>query len=242
MSLNHPYSEASAMRVVLMSDIHGNLPALRAVSESLPASDEVVVAGDHCLDGPCPDGTLDLLAELGWTLVVGNTDRDIVSDRTDVSQAKRDRITWTRERLGRDRLETLGALPFSRTVQMPDSTLLVVHANPLNLHDHLRPTMSDRALAPYLEGTKARYIAFGHLHTPYVRPAVDHVLLNVASVGHPKDGDTRTGYTVIDVDGGAQTIQQVRIPYDLGETVRLLRESDMPGAGRQIEELYAASL
>lgn len=226
-------------RVVLMSDIHGNLPALQAVSAVIPPSDAVFVAGDLCLEGPCPAEVVDALRERGWTCVQGNTDVDILSPPP--SGTKRDRALWTRERLGEERLAWLGALPFSATFAGEGEDVLVVHANPRNADEHLYPTMSEDELRPYLAGVRERIIAFGHLHTPYVRPVAGRVLVDVSSVGHPKDRDRRAVFTVITWNGGQRTIEQHRVPYDTQETARLLRASGMPHADKQIEALERAS-
>lgn len=231
-----------AYRAIFMSDIHGNLPALEAVQRSLPDHDCVFVAGDLCLDGPCPAQVLDVLWDTGWTLVMGNTDRDIISPPETGKTLKRDRVEWTRQALSPRRLERLAGLPFSATCTPGGSNqVLVVHANPLNMDEHLPPTLTPDQLAPYLSGVDAGIVVFGHLHTPYVRPVEGVVLIDVSSVGHPKDLDRRAAYTIISWDGERRSIEQVRIPYDVEQAVALLRRSDMPGAGEQIESLLKAS-
>lgn len=230
------------MRLILMSDVHGNLPALRAVLDSLPQHDAVVVAGDHCLDGPRPADVLDLLDDLGWSLVLGNTDRDIVAPPTDATDKKREVVQWTREELGSDRLERLASLPFSVCVESgTGESVLVVHANPCNLDDHLRPTMSEDELRPYLQDVEASVLAFGHLHVPYVRPVGDVLLVDVSSVGHPKDHDRRAAYCVLTWENGCRSLTQYRVPYDVDVTVQQLQRSGMPYAAKQIRSLLAAT-
>jgi predicted phosphodiesterase len=228
--------------VILMSDIHGNLPALRAVIDSLPPYDEVIVAGDLCLEGPCPAGVVDTLDELGWSLIMGNTDRDIVERPASLKEGKLRQIDWTREQLGPDRLDRLAQLPRSQRRSFDGhSTLLAVHANPLNLDEHLYPTMSEEQLEPYLRDIDADILAFGHLHIPYLRPVAGVLLADVSSVGHPKDLDRRAAYTVLTIDGARRSVVQVRIPYDVEETVRLLRDSAMPDADKEAQSLLKAS-
>jgi len=297
------------LRIVLMSDIHGNLPALRAVVDALPEYDSVVVAGDLCLDGPNPADVLDLLDELGWFLLMGNTDHDIVAQSEDLKDQKAKQVEWTRWQIGPSRLRRLASLDFSarfspatgavpilgpaidsssapsmpavrsgtppqawvtlrvspgerdssavgaagyplgvsRPLQpeqsqaMTDDALLVVHANPRNLEDHLRPTMSELELRPYLAGIDANVLAFGHLHTPYIRPVDDVLLVDVASVGHPKDHDLRASYSVMSWDNERRSISQIRVPYDVEETVHRMRHSSMPDVEKQVASLLKAS-
>lgn len=227
-------------RVVVMSDIHGNFPALQAVAAALPSADAVFVAGDLCLEGPCPAAVVDFLQEHGWPCVRGNTDLDIISPPDNGN--KRARALWTRDQLGEERLQWLDELPFSRTFEGDGEGVLIVHANPKTVDEHLQPTMREEQLAPYLEGVDEHIIAFGHLHIPYVRPVAGKLLVDVSSVGHPKDGDRRAAFTVMSWDtGGSRRIEQVRVPYDIDETVRLIRASGMPGAEDEIASLLKAS-
>jgi putative phosphoesterase len=229
------------MRLIVMSDIHGNLQALHAVRSSLPPHDRVVVAGDHCLEGPRPAEVADTLRELGWELLMGNTDRDIVSPSSEMKQDKRDVVAWAREQLGMDRLEWLSALPFSIEVAEDGVRLLAVHANPLNMDEHLPPTMSEEELRPYLAGVSADLLAFGHLHTPYIRPVAGILLIDVSSVGHPKDHDLRSAFALIEWTKDRRVVSQLRVPYDVDRAVDDLRRSDMPHAESEIQSLLKAS-
>jgi predicted phosphodiesterase len=229
------------MRSIFLSDIHGNLHALSAVVDALPPHDQVFVAGDLCLEGPHPAEVWDRLEELGWPMVMGNTDRDIVSTPANAKAGKHGAvIQWTREQLGEERLRKLASLPFSLRGGQNDA-VLVVHANPKNMDQHLYPTMSEEELTPYLAGVEAEVVVFGHLHIPYVRPVLGRLLVDVSSVGHPKDRDLRAAFTVIEWEGESRSVTQVRVPYDLEATVRALRESGMPRAEKEIASLRKAS-
>ncbi len=230
------------MRVVLMSDIHGNLAALDAVIRHVPAVDRVIVAGDLCLEGPDPVGVLDRLSDLGWELVMGNTDRDILERPEDLKPEKRALVDWTREQLGDERLSRLAALPFSRDIWAGNTKRgLVVHANPRTMNHHLFPTMTEDDLEPYLDGVDAGLLAFGHLHIPYVRPVRGILLVDVSSVGHPKDQDLRAAYTVVEWDGDIRSVTQIRVPYDVERTTNLMLRCGMPDAETRVEALLKAS-
>ena len=227
---------------VILSDIHGNLPALRAVAEAIPQADRVIVAGDLCEEGPTPAQVLDMLRELGWTLIAGNTDQDLVSVPAGMKDRKARLITWARGQLGAERLRFLESLPFSTTIEADGHEVaLVVHANPLNMEDQLYPTMTEEELKPYLKKVRPNLLAFGHLHIPYVRPVAGKVLVDVSSVGHPKDKDRRAAHTVITWEGERRSIEQVRIPYDVEETVHMMRSSGMPAPEKGVAALLKAS-
>lgn len=227
--------------IVLMSDIHGNLPALEAVAGALPSHDSVYVAGDLCLEGPKPAEVVDFIRDRGWSAVMGNTDRDIVEGDGEDDEPT-DRMRWTREQLGAERLRWLAGLPFQQTVtEAGREAIQVVHANPLDMDTQLRPGMSAKKLRPFLEGVTADILAFGHIHLPYLRTVDGILLADVSSVGHPKDLDRRAAFTVVRLDGDRRGVEQVRVPYDMDRTAALLRSSGMPGAEEEIESLFRAS-
>ena len=98
------------MRLVVMSDIHGNLEALDSVVGSLPEHDRVIVAGDHCLEGPKPAQVVDTLRELGWEAVRGNTDEEISTPPDGAKPKKREIAEWARSQLGSERIRWLADL------------------------------------------------------------------------------------------------------------------------------------
>jgi hypothetical protein len=171
---------------------------------------------------------------------MGNTDRDLVSPPPDMKGEKREVLDWTRDQLGAARLEAMAQLPFSLRAGEANS-VLVVHANPQTIDEHLHPTMSEEELAPYLDGVGAEIVAFGHLHTPYIRPVKGTLLVDVSSVGHPKDLDRRSAYTLIEWKDGTRSIAQVRVPYDIEQTIRAFHSCGMPHAEEQAEALLRAS-
>jgi diadenosine tetraphosphatase ApaH/serine/threonine PP2A family protein phosphatase len=71
-------------------------------------------------------------------------------------------------------------------------------------------------------------IAFGHAHPPWQRTLDGVLLVNTGSVGRPKDGDWRAGYTLLDVGDGEARAAHLRLEYDLAEAARAIRESDLP--------------
>jgi predicted phosphodiesterase len=200
------------------------------------------VAGDLCLDGADPAGVVDFLRDRGWPCVQGNTDWDLATSQEDAAPLVNEQLTWTRERLGAERLSWLGQLPLSlRASHSGAEDILVCHANPRNRDEKLAPGMTEEELEPYLRGVEEPIVAFGHIHIPYIRPVRRTLLLDVSSAGFPKDGDRRAAYTVITWDGERRSVTQVRLAYDIEESIRRLRASGFPGAEEQAAALLKAS-
>jgi len=231
------------MRVAVLSDIHGNLVALEAVLADLAAqggADVLAVAGDLCLDGPRPREVLALVRGLDCPVVQGNTDRDLAAPALNDEPL----ITWTREQIGAEGIAYLGALPFSHRIVAPDgrSALLIVHANPKNQDQHLPPLAPENQIAPLLADLppEVTTIAFGHLHLPYVRDVGRLRLIDIASVGLPKDGDRRAGYGLLTWTGEGWLCEQRRVEYPVEETIDQIRAAAPPDADDLIRVLLRA--
>lgn len=239
----------NATRVAVFCDVHGNLPALEAVLAAIDAAgtfDCIVAAGDYCLNGPQPAQCLDCVVEGAAVVLKGNTDRDIVdhgASDPDLGEKKRATIAWTREQLGDERLGTLDTLDFDLRAIAPDgSTMLVVHANPRDLDQHMFPDMPETELSRLTGEINATVLVFGHLHIPFVREVGGLRLFDVASVGLPRDGDRRAVWGSFDWTEGSGWQGQIhRVGYDYGETVLRLLDSGMPYRERRIRDLLRAT-
>src|SRR5215217_1952108 len=177
------------MRLAILSDIHGNVLALEAVLADLGArggADVVAIAGDLCLGGPRPREVLERVRALGSPVVQGNTDYSLALPPEELEDRETaDLHAWTRERIGDAGIEYLRNLPFAHRIREPEGegVVLIVHANPQNRDQHLRPLAPESQVAPLLEGVAPEIttIAFGHLHIPYVRQVGRLRLVNISS-------------------------------------------------------------
>lgn len=230
----------------MISDIHGFSLALDTVLEDvdrLGPFDHIVVAGDLCEGGPAPTEVLRRLEAESLPCVMGNTDRDIAAGTRASPVA-----AWTRERIGETGVNLLARLPFEHRIKPvadspEDDDLLVVHANPLDLDRHLEPDAPDRAVRDLVGNTRASAIAFGHLHIPYIRHIDQWMLVDVSSVGNPKDGDLRSAWGDLNWNGErAQWEAQIRrVDYPIDETIEQILACGMPRPEKLIKSLLRAS-
>lgn len=230
------------MRIAVLSDIHGNLLALDACLadlESQGGADAVAVAGDHCLAGPKPKKVLQRLEEIGAACIRGNKDRYLCDDEPSeaLTQSAVAQIEWTRRELGERWLSWLRELPFALRIGDDDNQLLIVHANPRSDDEHLWPDADEPTLERMIGDERAAAIAFGHLHLPYVRIWRGKLLVNVASIGVPKDGDPRACYAIFtDRDGGWE-VKHRRVAFDVKKVATQLSDCGIPESAELIATL-----
>ena len=236
------------MRYALVSDIHANLPALRAVLAEIANRTNIGAVyhlGDLVGYAPWPNEVVDLIASAGISGVAGNYDSTVGSDYKhcgcryeDPRQEELSHISyeWTRAHVTPATRKFLAGLPFRIDV-MPAGghragpRLVLVHGSPtLNTLYWTEDRSDDFCLKMASHaGLKAGdLIAFGHTHKPWHREVGGIHFINTGSVGRPKDGDSRAGYVVVEAGGGPPMIEFVRVEYDLQAAEQAIRASDLP--------------
>jgi len=236
------------MRVAILADIHGNLPACEAVLQDIARNspDFIVAAGDLALRGAHPRETVELLFEKCSVLLMGNTDCYLSGNYLgggyrDRVNWKMDLLLWTRDQLGEANLLRLGQLPFSvRYSPRRGHDLYVCHANPRNLEDALEPTLDDAVMRHYFQNLEAAACAFGHLHFPYRRHLGRMLIADVASAGIPRDGDVRAAYGVFTFTPKGWRVQIRRVRYPVRRATQAIAARRVPGASLLIHKMLEA--
>lgn len=237
-----------SMRVAVLADIHGNLPACEAVLEDIrrQAPDLIVAAGDLALRGPWPAEVMDLVTDRCKEILVGNTDCYLTGSYLagayrETDHWKRELLGWTRDQLGPARLKRLAELKFAvRFSPRKGQDLYVCHANPKNLEESLEPTLDDATLRRYLAHVDATAVAFGHLHFPYRRRVGRAIIADVASAGIPRDGDLRPAWGLFTWTPRGWRVQIRRVRYAVRKTTQALQDRRVPGAPLLIHKLIEA--
>ncbi|MGQ0504065.1 MAG: metallophosphoesterase family protein [Myxococcaceae bacterium] len=236
------------MRVAVLADIHGNLPACEAVLEDIARAtpDYIVAAGDLALRGAHPKETLELLDDRCDALLMGNTDCYIAGSYLggayrEKEHWKTELLTWTRDQIGAEWVDRLGKLPFStRYSPRKGQDLFISHANPRNLEDSLEPTMDEASLRKYFQNMDAAACAFGHLHFPYRRRLGRMLIADVASAGIPRDGDLRPAYGIFTFTPKGWRVQIRRVRYHVRKATQAMSAKKVPGAPLLIHKLVEA--
>jgi predicted phosphodiesterase len=236
------------MRLVLLSDIHANLPALEAVLTDIarrePAA-PIYHLGDLVGYAPWPNEVVALLAERGVPGVAGNYDSTVATDYQhcgckyeDPRQEELSHLSyrWTLAHANETTRQRLGALPFRLDLRplgghLSGPTVILVHGNPtLNTFYWTEDRGDDFNLkmAKQAGARPGDLIAFGHTHKPWHRVVQDVHFVNTGSVGRPKDGDWRAGYVVLSATDRGVTAELVRVEYDVDRAARAIEQSDLP--------------
>jgi predicted phosphodiesterase len=236
------------VRIALFSDIHANLPALDAVLADVDRRggvDAEYHAGDLVGYSTSPNEVVARLAERRIAGVAGNYDSTVATDYDHCGcrseSARQEELAhvsyeYTRRTVTDGTKRALGALPFSLDVRplgghASGPRLVIVHGTPTLNTVYWTADRSDdfcRKMSA-VAGLKAGdVIAFGHTHRPWTRTVDGIHFVNTGSVGRPKDGDWRAGYTLLELGRDAPSATHVRVEYDIDATIAGVRAAGLP--------------
>lgn len=229
------------MKIAVISDIHSNLQALEVCIgyiESLDNIDYIAVLGDIVGYGPNPSECISLVKEKAAFSILGNHDSAAagLSDITYFNYAAKEAVNWTVGKLKSDEINYLRELPY--TVSRDD--LLFVHSSPGDPEAWLYVLYSDDVTGEF-QSFSEKICFIGHSHIPGIygeNGTVPHTdgpvelnsdedyIINVGSVGQPRDGDPRSSFGIYDGDAG--NIEIIRLEYDRDSVRRAIIDSGLP--------------
>ncbi|MEP6917605.1 MAG: metallophosphoesterase family protein [Acidobacteriota bacterium] len=238
------------MRYLILSDIHANIDALESVLEAAPAGtwDRVLVLGDLVGYGAEPNAVIDRVVGLNPLATIrGNHDKAAcgLDDGSSFNTVARTAAHWTMAMLTPANREYLRALPQG---PLPiDETIEICHGAPFD-EDHYIFDSDDASRA--LDSATRRLCLFGHTHLPVIFrrgaglfdgfvpdsgdgtsvPLADavHYLVNVGSVGQPRDGDPRAAFGIYESE--ARSVRLRRVAYSVEQAQRRIMQAGLPAS------------
>ena len=235
----------------MITDIHGNLPALEASLAAIDqiGVDEIYCGGDLVGYGPHPNEVCALIQERGIPTIYGNYDYAIAHDLDDcgcayVTQHDRElgqrSVAWTLEHTDDASKEFMHGLPFDLHIPLGDQDVHLVHGSPRKVNEYLFEDKPARLYERLAAAESGQVLVFGHTHKPWIHTYGGVLFVNCGSVGKPKDGDPRAAFAILEAeDQGAVRASIERIPYDAEAVAREVAAAGLPG--EYAEKLVAAA-
>lgn len=230
------------MRFAILSDVHANLEALEAVLQDVDIRriKDVFFLGDAVGYGPDPNECVDLLMKRCKIILAGNHDWGVLgrTDMTYFNEYARTAIEWTKGALAKKNLKNLQSFLIQKEIKRED--MLLVHSTPKEPGEwHYLLTLWDAEMN--FQYFNNKYCFLGHSHYPFVierlpsgelvtykekasKGQAERYIMNVGSVGQPRDGDPRAGYAIVD----DEKMEIVRVPYDVEAVQKKMRKAGLP--------------
>ncbi len=210
------------MKVLIISDIHGNYEALKTVTES-ESYDDIIFLGDAVDYGPQPAEVVDFISENVKHAAMGNHDHAVINDvdckcapaMHHLSEFSRNNIS--KKLLSKNDIGKMKKFREKIEIEMEGIPMYLTHASPNNnLYGYLFSTEAEMVTRdPELKDFK--YIMVGHTHFPMMYRSR---IINPGSCGQPRDGNWKPWYAVLDTRD--ESVRFTRFQYDYGKTVREL--------------------
>ena len=250
MSLQRSEGHVKSGSVAVITDIHGNFPALEAALTRIAelGVESVYCGGDLVGYGPWPNEVCDLLQDRGIPTIYGNYDYAIGRDDEDCMCAyptKHDRelgqlsVDWTLEHTSQASKDFMRELPFDLRFELAGRRVRLVHGSPRKVNEYLFEDKPAKTFERIAGGADCDVLVFGHTHMPWIHTYVGVLFVNCGSVGKPKDGDPRGAFAVLEDSGDGVTARIERFEYDAEYAAGRVAESGLPG--EYAEQLLAAA-
>jgi putative phosphoesterase len=214
------------MKLLILSDIHGNWEALTAVFRAEHSWDAVAFCGDVVDYGPYPVQCLRWVAKHAEFRVRGNHDNALAFDvdchcMGSFREASLATRFWHRALLLPDDVAFLRSLPTLLWFEFGGQHFRMAHATPQgDLFEYLDSSQWEQRV----EGLESDFVLLGHTHIQDMRRFGRVTVVNPGSVGLSRDGTGKACYAVYDEQG----ITLKRAEYDVDRTVATLRASPLP--------------
>lgn len=246
------------MKIALIADIHGNLPALEATLEHVDQwkPDTVLVAGDTVNRGPMSPLCLEIILERretqGWHVIKGNHEDYVLfqtSDHieTDHLQAHKMRedfqsTRWVAQQLNHH-IETIAQLPDEIHLSFQNNqTVDLFHGSARGNRDGIYPESSPDSLFKKIGDKPSSLFCVGHTHQPAIRKIDNTLIVNAGSVGLPFDRDQRACYAQITYSNNAWRADIIRLDYDYTKAFGLFKSAGFIEGGGPLTWLMIAEL
>lgn len=233
------------MKILLISDIHANFPALQAIIAHFKNTsfDAICNCGDSIVYGPFPNETLHWLETNKVHSIIGNTDRKVKkllsgkSFKKPKKTEKRIMYTWTVAQLDTKSNNYLCSLQKSYLLRTKDYDIGLFHGSPEHPNEFLFPDTASARFAELANSCSCPVIITGHSHMPYHKLAGDTHFINPGSVGRMFDSDPSGSCAVLTLSNAEITVTHYRIAYPISETTRELGKQNLPKIYQRMYQL-----
>jgi len=232
------------MLIAVISDLHSNLEATRAVFKEIDnrKPDRIVCLGDLTGYNANPNEVMDIIREREIHTIMGNHDAAVcgLEDPWFFRSAAKKAIQWQLEILRQEHKEWLAKL---KEQMRFNDCCLGVHGSPTHRDDYIIDWLDAMRQIEYLDKEKVRFCFFGHSHRQaffsdkgatqltgrqdvYHLHPMNRYFLNPGAVGQPRDRDPRAAFLYFDAD--KMTVEYCRVDYDIASTQQSIIDAGLP--------------
>ena len=222
------------MRILLVSDLHANRPAIEAIREPF---DVCLCMGDLVDYGAEPAPVIDWVRRKARACIRGNHDHMVAQNVVTAGGSGFKYLSAATRPISRQRISEadrryLARLPVTQFLTLDGLRIMLVHASPRDPLDEYAPPEVE-FWKRRVEGLDVDLVCVGHTHVPYQLEANGVRVVNPGSVGLPRDGDPRASYAMI--ENGQISLR--RVEYPVHEAIEALEAAPLPEQAKNLLSL-----
>ncbi len=243
------------MKIGIISDIHGNMDALKKVLDALKdeGCNKIFCLGDLAMAGPEPNRTVDFVKELfdtsDFTLIQGNTDfmlshysEEIYNKLFSLNIVMANAYRADKEELSEDNIKFLSSLPETKEIEISGVKILLVHGSPRKQDENIFPDLPLEQVEEMISDTNADLIFCGHTHLPCgYQTKTGKTVVNVGSVGRPFSLYPEACCAILDIKDSSFEIKHKLIKYDFMSASKKLESRKFKGSDKLAKMLIKAT-
>lgn len=235
--------------IAIISDIHGNLPALNVVLEDIKQRniDQIYCLGDLVDFAPWHNEVIELINALEIPCLMGNHDERIAFDHEvtplpkhnpEERAARLNGINYTKQTIKPENKVFLKTLPekllLNFTISGKETKVLLVHGSTRSNDEYIYENHNIEDVQSMLTQEKADIIIMGHTHKPYIRyieatsESTAGTLINSGSVGRSREDNPLATYLILHISDKNITPEIVKLQYPINEVISAIEESEIP--------------
>jgi predicted phosphodiesterase len=234
-------------QVAIISDLHGNIPALEATLNDIKRRNikRIFCLGDLVGKGPHSDKVVDICQDVCETTIKGNWEDFMVRESDNPT------IIWHQQRLGAERLAYIDNLSHTIEFHMSGRRVRLFHASQESVYYRVRmEDPRDKHLEMFANTDFTGHtpepdvVGYGDIHRAYVMTFQHQMLFNTGSVGNPLD-ITQASYAILEGTYGSEcadtfSVHLIRVPYDIELAIKQAADEEMPSLEPYANELRTA--
>ncbi len=220
------------MRLGIISDIHSNLQALRAVFVELREQkvEYILCLGDIVGYGASPNKVVERLKKVKdrSVFIKGDHDEAVVKRKTSrLNKNASKAVDWTVRNIKDENRGFLAEQEKYEALEIDDYRFFMVHGSPEDyLYDYISKNTDSSKLDRFFEKTEANVLLLGHTHMPFTQATDNGLIVNPGSVGQPRDNDRRASYAVLDME--SREFEVRRVPYNVEKAAIEIERTKLP--------------